>query len=82
MEMGLLWYDDSKLDFAAKVLEAAQRYKEKHGTPPNCCYVHPESLPDDRPLTNGVKVVASPAVLPNHFWIGIRLGPRLRQAQG
>jgi hypothetical protein len=79
MEIGLLWYDDSKLDFAVKVLEAAERYMQKYGAPPNCCYVHPQSLPDDRPRTNGIKVVASPAVLPDHFWIGIRLGPRMRE---
>ena len=80
MDVGLLWYDDSKLDFGVKVLEAAERYKQKYGSSPNCCYVHPESLPDDRPRTNGIKVVASSAVLPNHFWIGIRLGPRMREA--
>jgi hypothetical protein len=76
VETGLLWYDDSKLDFAAKVLEAAERYEEKYGTPPNCCYVHPETLPEDGIPANSIKVVTSPAVLPNHFWIGVRPGRR------
>ena len=40
METGLLWYDDSKADFAVKVLEAAERYNQKYGTPPNLSLIH------------------------------------------
>ena len=71
METGLLWYDDSTTDFAAKVLEAAERYEEKHGARPNRCYVNPECLPEDGIPGNGIKLVPSSAVLPNHFWVGI-----------
>ena len=71
METGLLWYDDSQADFATKVLEAKECYEEKFGKKPNCCYVHPDSLPKDGIPANGIKVVTSPAVLPNHFWIGV-----------
>ena len=71
MDTGLLWYDDSQADFATKVLEAKERYQEKFGTKPNRCYVHPECLPKDGSPANGIKVVASPTVLPNHFWVGV-----------
>jgi len=71
LEVGLLWYDDSQTDFAAKVLEAAERYEEKFGRPPNRCYVHPQSLPEDGVPANGIKVLTSPTVLPNHFWVGV-----------
>jgi hypothetical protein len=71
LEVGLLWYDDSKADFATKVHEAAQRYEEKFGDKPNCCHVNPQGLPGDAPRANGVRLVTNPAILPNHFWVGI-----------
>jgi hypothetical protein len=71
VDTGLLWYDDSQADFATKVLEAKERYEEKFGRKPNCCYVHPECVPENRLPDNGIKVVASAAVLPNHFWVGV-----------
>ncbi len=71
MDTGLLWYDDSQADFATKVLEAKERYEEKFGRKPNRCYVHPECLPKEGIPANGIKVVASPTVLPNHFWVGV-----------
>jgi hypothetical protein len=73
METGLLWYDDSKADFASKVREAAQRYREKFGTRPDRCYVNPASLPGegDKVSLKGIKVVTSPTIQPNHFWVGI-----------
>jgi hypothetical protein len=71
LEVGLLWYDDSPTDFAAKVSAAAERYEEKFGRPPNRCYVHPECLPEEGVPANGIKVLPSPGVLPNHFWVGI-----------
>jgi len=71
VDRGLLWYDDSQADFATKVLEAKERYQEKFGRKPNRCYVHPDCLPEKGLPANGIKVVASPAVLPNHFWVGV-----------
>ena len=71
MDTGLLWYDDSQAEFATKVLEAKKCYEEKFGKKPNCCYGHPDSLPKEGTPANGIKVLASPAVLPNHFWVGI-----------
>jgi hypothetical protein len=71
VDTGLLWYDDSQADFATKVLQAKERYKAKFGRQPNCCYVHPECLPKEGIPANGIKVLPSPAVLPNHFWVGV-----------
>jgi hypothetical protein len=71
VQVGLLWYDDSAVDIATKVQDAAERYEEKYGRQPNYCYVNPTTLPEGGVPANRIKVVASPAVLPNHFWVGI-----------
>jgi hypothetical protein len=73
MKTGLLWYDDSKADLAAKVEDAAERYEEKFGRRPNRCYVNPASLPGEGKgfSLDGIKVVTRPSILPNHFWVGI-----------
>lgn len=73
MEVGLLWYDDSKADFAAKVEDAAERYEEKFGRRPNRCYVNLASLPGQGKgfSLDGIKVVTRPSILPNHFWVGM-----------
>lgn len=82
MELGLLWYDDSQVEFATKVQEVAQRYEEKFDTSPNRCYVNPASMPGEakRLSLNGVKVLASTTILPDHFWVGI--GSRKAGARG
>jgi hypothetical protein len=67
---GLLWYDDSDTDLAAKVLDAAERYEEKFGDRPNRCYVHADCLEKDKLHVNGIVVLPSQSVLPNHFWVG------------
>ena len=79
MEIGLLWYDDSQVEFATKVQQVVQRYEEKFGRSPNRCYVNPASMPGEvkRLSLNGIKVVTSPAVLPNHFWVGVQDGKDL-----
>ena len=73
METGLLWYDDSKVDFASKVREAAQRYREKFGKSPDRCYVNPASLPNKgkKPSVKGIKLLTSPTIQPHHFWVGV-----------
>jgi hypothetical protein len=81
METGLLWYDDSKADFASKVREAAQRYRQKFGKSPNRCYVNPASLPGKgrKPSVKGIKVVTSPKIQPHHFWVGVGRRKRSRK---
>jgi hypothetical protein len=49
METGLLWYDDSQADFANKVKEAAQRYREKGYNPADTA--HTLYLPRDSNVT-------------------------------
>ncbi len=73
MEVGLLWYDDSKVEFAVKVEEAAERYQEKFGRRPDRCYVNPSSLPGEgnKLSLDGIKVLSSPSILPDHFWVGL-----------
>jgi hypothetical protein len=73
MKTGLLWYDDSKVDFASKVREAAQRYREKFGRSPDRCYVNPASLPGngEKVSLKGIKVLTSATIQPNHFWVGV-----------
>ncbi|HAL61172.1 MAG TPA: hypothetical protein DCP08_02035 [Chloroflexi bacterium] len=78
MRVGLLWFDDDpKKEVSLKVKEAAQRYLEKFGRRPNVCYVSPATLP--LPLDppgpagihlDGLRVLSSPLVLPDHFWVG------------
>ena len=73
MEIGLLWYDDTQMEFAAKVQQVAQRYEEKFGARPNRCYVNSASmLGGAKKLSlNGLKALASTSVLPDHFWVGL-----------
>lgn len=43
--IGLLWFDDSsQRSLKEKLEQAAKRYVEKFGRPPNVCYVHPSML--------------------------------------
>ena len=71
MNEGLLWYDgDSKRDLEAKVKLAAKQHLEKYGRPANICKVHVSAL--RRPMSiDGIRVVPSPTVLKNHFWVGV-----------
>jgi hypothetical protein len=68
VKIGLLWYDDSGLDFATKVQYAAERYREKYGKTPNCVYVHPSTEIGEVPR---IKVIKSVIVLRDHFWVGV-----------
>lgn len=79
MEIGLLWYDDTQVEFATKVQQVVQRYEEKFGTSPNRCYVNPASMPGEakRLSLNGIKVLTSPTILPDHFWVGVQGGKDL-----
>ena len=86
MKEGLLWYDDNpKHNLAEKVGRAARRYRQKFGTPPDVCYVHPSALSDGQACLDGrqaggsngkvrkvgeVRVASLPSVLRHHFWVG------------
>ena len=78
MRVGLLWFDDDrKKEASLKIKEAAERYFEKFGRWPNLCYVSPATLllPPDPIGTegahlDGLRLLPSPLVLPDHFWVG------------
>lgn len=71
MRVGLLWFDDDpKKEVSLKVKEAAERYFEKFGRWPNVCYVAPATFPLEGVHHDGLRVLSSPLVLPDHFWIG------------
>lgn len=82
MRIGLLWFDnrpDAPLE--EKIRQAALRYRQKFGRPPNCCYVHPNTLAGtakDSVQVNGfaVRVIPVGNVLPHHFWIGLEENPQ------
>jgi len=77
MKVGLLWFDDDpQRAIEEKVRRAAKRYREKFGRAANTCYVNPVSLQGDGPSKDEfrcgrVKVIATPKVLPHHFWLGV-----------
>lgn len=76
MEIGLLWFDDSKKKpLEKKINEAVEAYCAKPsftGKTPNTCYVHPSTLPDGQDVrVNGLLVVASGLVAPHHFFVGV-----------
>lgn len=67
MKLGLLWYDaDRRITPQARLADAADRYAARFGRRANCCHVNPEQLFDD----TSVVIVADPAVLKNHIWVG------------
>ncbi len=76
MNEGLLWYDDDPShNLAEKIGQAARRYRQKFGAPPNICYVHPSTLlalegNGKGRKVNGVQVTPLPSVLRHHFWVG------------
>ena len=81
MKMGLLWYDDDpRRDLAEKIGRAARRYRQKFGTSPDVCYVHPSALSGNGQAAGGrrqgarkvggVRVAPLPSVLRHHFWLG------------
>ncbi len=74
MNIGMLWFDnDTKSDLIAKIDRAADYYRNKYGEKPNLCFVHPSMVAED-PLTgSAIEVRTTPTVLPNHFWLGIRV---------
>lgn len=79
MNIGMLWFDnDPKAGLETKLARAVQYYKNKYGSSPNLCFVHPSmlengasALPVSAPPRAGVELRPSRSVLPHHFWLGI-----------
>ncbi len=88
MDIGMLWFDnDKKTSIPTKVEKAARYYQKKYGVNPDVCYVHPKMVNGSngkkrgkkkkaqvKPLKIGkILVLKNEKVLPDHFWIGIRI---------
>jgi len=72
MVIGMLWFDNnSKIDLAAKIHQAAEYYQKKYGRRPNMCFVNPGTLGVDEYKANGIQLRTSRTVMPNHFWLGV-----------
>lgn len=76
MQFGLLWFDnDPGRSLTVKVMDAARRYREKFGVPPNTCYVNHNALTETEASLpcQGValRVVPAANILAHHFWVGI-----------
>ena len=79
MQMGLLWFDnDPNRELAAKVEDAARRYREKFGVTPDTCYVSRAALSGGEhliPLRDGsglaLRLVPAGNILQHHFWVGV-----------
>jgi hypothetical protein len=80
MNVGMLWFDnDPKTELTVKVERAASYYRNKYGSAPTLCFVHPtmlaKFLQGNAEQTSfkaaGVEVRSTRSVLPNHFWIGV-----------
>ncbi|HEY8477764.1 MAG TPA: hypothetical protein VIN09_12950 [Chloroflexota bacterium] len=67
MDLGLLWLDaDPRRDVVAKVEDAARRYRQRFGRPPECCLVNPA----DACQHPSLRVVPDPRVPRYHFLVG------------
>ncbi|NIM95138.1 MAG: hypothetical protein GTO18_15690 [Anaerolineales bacterium] len=73
MNVGMLWYDgDAKKTMDVRIERASEYYQDKYGRVPNLCYIHPRMAGEDLPSEiNGLKVLTSNTVLPDHFWLGV-----------
>ncbi|NIS79082.1 MAG: hypothetical protein GTO14_02405 [Anaerolineales bacterium] len=71
MEIGMLWFDDSKVSLQEKIKRAVLFYTEKYGREPTLCLVNPNTLNGGERSMSGVEVRKASCVMPDHFWIGV-----------
>ncbi len=85
LQVGMLWFDDTpQRPLDQKIGLAIQYYRDKYGTSPNICYVHPSALGKDVPAESRLQIVAAEFILPHHLWIGVvdpEDGPRKNAAR-
>ena len=79
MEVGMLWYDDTKKELSEKVARAVEYYKTKYGVAPTLCFVNPSMLRQAE-VMGSVQVRPARTVLANHLWLGV--GEAQTQAEG
>lgn len=68
LQVGLLWYDAGP-SLAAKLREAAARYRVKYGTEPDTCCVTPAAAQGVGDI-DGIKIIASARMRPGYLWLG------------
>ena len=70
MAWGLLWYDtEGTLEERAE--RGIKQYRLKYGLAPNACFVNGQESVGDDLVVAGCRVILNPAILKNHFWIGV-----------
>ena len=74
MEVGMLWYDDTKKELSEKVARAVEYYRSKYGVAPTLCFVNPSMLKQAE-MVGSVQVRPARTVLANHFWVGVGEAP-------
>jgi len=86
MEFGMLWIDDgekwakptslreseafSRRGLISRVQEAAASYEAQYGEAPSLCLLNPDQFIENEEEIIGLRLEASPSLLPNYFWIG------------
>jgi hypothetical protein len=75
MLTGLLWYDsDPNRGLAAKIDDAARRYREKFGQAPDTCYVSDTAVVEAGAQQTlswvTLRIVPATHIRPHHFWVG------------
>lgn len=70
MTTGMLWYDsDPQHPIEQIVRDAARRYAEKFGSPPDHACVNPADQAGVATV-DGITLEPSPNILRHHVWIG------------
>ncbi|MBA3532286.1 MAG: hypothetical protein H0T73_10230 [Ardenticatenales bacterium] len=67
--VGILWMDDSEVEIAQKIKEAAQRYRSRFGEAATLCYANAKDVPEATTI-NGISVEPRLNILRHHFLVG------------
>ncbi len=71
MNIGMLWFDNSKRTLEQKVLTAIDYFVKKHNKQPNLCLVNPSMFKGSEEIQFPITVRPYRPVLPLHLWIGV-----------
>lgn len=71
MDIGMMWFDNSKVPLDAKLLKAAEYYARKYGKQPDRAFVSLKELGAEQVESNGIRVDAMGEIMPGHLWIGV-----------
>jgi hypothetical protein len=70
MDIGMLWFDNSKTDLEKKIQAAVNHYKTKYGKMPTLCLVNDGLLGDKKVAL--IETRADSRVAPGHIWLGMK----------